>query len=216
MTTEMLHEQLARALEMDGCAVCRVVTSVLYDEMCRLQHDDAAIADDASAGVVHTLCGTHLWYLFDLTSPAALVRLLEPYLRLLAADAGANTARCVPASLIPRDLSGSFPCPACGVVGWTTVGAVDAIAAQIRDEAPAADASNLCAPHVAAVAGRLEAPSAQALLERWAAATGALAARLDSAAADAAGPRRKRLLRFAPARAAIQRIAGWRTHGGMR
>src|SRR5579875_279212 len=84
---------LTEATGMAGCPVCRVLTRLLYDEMCRLQYD--GVHDPATRARLRAggFCADHLWYLFDLTTRRAVAALLAPCLARIAEQVRALAAR---------------------------------------------------------------------------------------------------------------------------
>ena len=215
MIAELLHETLLRAVSRDSCVICRVVTSVLYDHMCRLQHDVAS--EERAAGArTRELCGEHLWYLFDLASPTALVRLVAPELRAAADRTRRNlaTQQGAPADLAPSSWAFGRDCSACETVERATRQLVDDLATIMRENAPSSGGAGLCVPHLVTVVHELGPGAPRRVLEQWSSEAEALAARLDAALDEGAVGRRTRLLGFTMPRAGIRRLVGWRTHGG--
>src|SRR5579875_1587629 len=187
---------LTEATGMAGCPVCRVLTRLLYDEMCRLQYD--GVHDPATRARLRAggFCADHLWYLFDLTTRRAVAALLAPCLARIAeqvralaarleADA-APTLRRGEAALV-RPL-GTAECIACSHLrAWSDVLADTTAALLSRGSVPAA---------------------ATALLDAWAHATRELVARLNVAAGERGLGRERHV-----AAEAVRRLAGGRSLG---
>src|SRR5579885_986393 len=189
---------LTEATGMAGCPVCRVLTRLLYDEMCRLQYD--GVHDPATRARLRAggFCADHLWYLFDLTTRRAVAARLE-------ADA-APTLRRGEAALV-RPL-GTAECIACSHLrAWSDVLADTTAALLSRGSVPVA-ATALCVAHLGLVAGRLPTAAASSLLGAWAHATRALVARLDVAAGERGLGRERHV-----AAEAVRRLAGGRSLG---
>src|SRR5579883_3301726 len=203
---------LTEATGMAGCPVCRVLTRLLYDEMCRLQYD--GVHDPATRARLRAggFCADHLWYLFDLTTRRAVAALLAPcaeQVRALAARLEADAAptlRRGEAALV-RPL-GTAECIACSHLrAWSDVLADTTAALLSRGSVPVA-ATALCVAHLGLVAGRLPTAAASALLDAWAHATRELVARLDVAAGERGLGRERHV-----AAEAVRRLAGGRSLG---
>lgn len=213
MTADALYEALLHALTLEGCAICRIPTSALFDHMCRFQHD---VGSDEGPEA-HLLCGHHLWYLVDLASPSALVRFTVPQLRVAAVQARA-CATDHRHNLVPLDANASdrgVGCEACDIVRVTTHALVRDLASLTREDHSGDVGTALCAPHLATVVSELCPTDATRVLDRWSAETKTLADRLESGLAIAAIGRRKRLPGLAGPRDGIGRLVGWRTHRGV-
>lgn len=155
---------LSGALALPGCPTCRIVATLVHDELCRLQRDvivdPRAMADVVACG---GYCATHWWYLERLASPWTNARVLLPLIERLGARVQAAASHEPPQG-VPQQRA----CPVCKRVAvWedTAAAAVAALGDDDTRHAPYAAGMGLCVPHLAQTVERCSAPRALALLQ---------------------------------------------------
>lgn len=160
---------------------------LLFDDMARLQHAAMINPPVRRDFVARGLCGDHLWYLLDLTSPRAVADLGSP---LQAPD-----------------------CVACAMLAACEAEIVSVVRAALDESGRDFPVGRLCVRHLGLLVVATSPATASGLLSRWAVSVEALAGQLDTLVAKiAARDRSLGAARSAPMEA-VGRLASGRGGG---
>jgi len=152
-----LRTALLEAMAARGCPICRLVDSMVYDEMCQLQRQ-AVVDPTVHADVVARggYCADHFWQLEELASPVTNAKLLAPLMdRLADCLAGAkvelrNSSTGIGSGPVAR-LGGCVTCRVCQHAAEWQTAAVDGLLTLVNNpehQQCYIESDGLCLPHL--------------------------------------------------------------------
>jgi hypothetical protein len=152
-----LHSAILEAMAMRGCPVCRLVDSMVYDEMCQLQRQ-ALVNPLVHADVIARggYCADHFWQLEELASPVTNAQLLAPLMDRLAErlTGSANDLRNSPPATHAGPLAylgGCVTCRLCQHAAEWQTAVVDGLLTLVNNpehQQRYIESDGLCLPHL--------------------------------------------------------------------